>query len=131
MEYTPDDLAQMYNVEINVIHRAISENGFTPTEITEKNEYLIGMYIDYLKALAEANEIKDSFRFQDGEEMIDKSNLFQNHRRLYMDLFRAWKDAKTEYERATHQSQFGAFHLRQRAGFLDERRRKKNRKRIY
>ena len=89
------------------------------------------MYIDYLKALDEANEIKDSFRFQDGEEMIDKSNLFQNHRRLYMDLFQAWKDAKTEYSRATHQAQFGAFHLRQRAGFLDDHRRKKNRKRIY
>lgn len=126
-----EELVYKFDSDETTVTRSIVANNFKLEDVDENNDFLIGMYIDYLKALAEANEIKDSFRFQDGEEMVDKSNLFQNHRRLYMDLFRAWKDAKTEYERATHQSQFGAFHLRQRAGFLDERRRKKNRKRIY
>lgn len=128
---TLEELVYKFDSDETTVTRSIVANNFKLEDVDENNDFLIGMYIDYLKALAEANEIKDSFRFQDGEEMIDKSNLFQNHRRLYMDLFRAWKDAKTEYERATHQSQFGAFHLRQRAGFLDDRRRKKNRKRIY
>lgn len=126
-----EELVYKFDSDETTVTRSIVANNFKLEDVDENNDFLIGMYIDYLKALAEANEIKDSFRFQDGEEMVDKSNLFQNHRRLYMDLFQAWKDAKTEYERATHQSQFGAFHLRQRAGFLDERRRKKNRKRIY
>lgn len=125
------ELVDKFDSDTATVTRSIVANNFKLEDVDENNDFLIGMYIDYLKALAEANEIKDSFRFQDGEEMVDKSNLFQNHRRLYMDLFQAWKDAKTEYERATHQSQFGAFHLRQRAGFLDEHRRKKNRKRIY
>lgn len=126
-----EELVYKFDSDETTVTRSIVANNFKLEDVDENNDFLIGMYIDYLKALAEANEIKDSFRFQDGEEMVDKSNLFQNHRRLYMDLFQAWKDAKTEYERATHQSQFGAFHLRQRAGFLDEHRRKKNRKRIY
>lgn len=128
---TLEELVYKFDSDETTVTRSIVANNFKLEDVDENNDFLIGMYIDYLKALAEANEIKDSFRFQDGEEMIDKSNLFQNHRRLYMDLFQAWKDAKTEYERATHQSQFGAFHLRQRAGFLDDHRRKKNRKRIY
>ena len=128
---TLEELVYKFDSDETTVTRSVVANNFKLEDVDENNDFLIGMYIDYLKALAEANEIKDSFRFQDGEEMIDKSNLFQNHRRLYMDLFQAWKDAKTEYERATHQSQFGAFHLRQRAGFLDEYRRKKNRKRIY
>lgn len=122
LEYTPDDLAQMYNVEISVIHRAISENGFTPTEITEKNEYLIGMYVDYLKALKDAEAFKDTFRYQDGEEMVDKSGVYDNYRRHYMDLLQTWEKSKALYDRNTHQSEFGNFHIRQRAGFLDARR---------
>lgn len=119
---TINELVEKYSVEEAIVSRAIVANGFTITDIDDSNEYLVAMYIDYLVAEESAKKARDAFRYTDGEETVDKSKVFENYRRHYMDLFNVWKDAKKIYDNSIWRPDNSAFHVRKRAPHLDRRR---------
>lgn len=116
------ELAAKYGVESTVVEQAVTANGFTISQVDDSNEYLVAKYIDYLKAVEEAKEVRDYFKYSDGEESVDKSRIYDNYRKHYNDLLAVWKDAKELYDRSIATSEHSAYHQRKRAPWLDRRR---------
>jgi len=119
---TIEELAIRYEVDESMVARAIVANGFTPSDVDESNEYLVKMHVEYLIAMKEADEVRNSFSYQDGEESVNKSSVYDNYRRHFKDLETAWKEAKNLYDRSKHEEAFGNFHIRRRAPHLDRGR---------
>ena len=65
---TIEELAEEFGVEIREVRKALTANGFAISEVSENSKHLIELYLDYLKAETEASEMRDAFKYQDGEE---------------------------------------------------------------
>lgn len=116
-----NEIVESLGVDEELVTLSISANNFTETNFSDRQTFLIKLYVDYLVARKEAEEIRNSFRYQDGEEQVDKSSVYDNYRRHYVDLLTEWEKAKREYEADQTVSGGSAFHLRKRADFLDSK----------
>src|SRR5699024_1184544 len=94
------------------------ENGFLEPTL----ENIVSLYIEYLEALAYAKEATDFFKYTDGEESIDKSDVYEQRRRVAQDLYIAWRNASSDYKKQ-NQNIGSFFKLRKRASWLDARTR--------
>lgn len=130
-ELAIEDLATEIGADVREVRKALTANGFSIEEITTKNKYLVEMYISYLVAKDEAEEVRNSFRFQDGEEQVDKSRVYDNYRRHYLDLLADWQDAFERYSDSINELSNNSFHLRKRAEFLDANRRTRRIRRTF
>lgn len=116
---TIEELAEEFGVEVREVRKAITANGFAISEVSENSKHLIELYLDYLKAETEASEMRDAFKYQDGEEQVDKSKVYENYRKHYMDLYDKWQRAKQDFLDSRSKDEGSSFHLRKRAEFLD------------
>ena len=128
---TVEELATEIGADVQEVRKALTANGFSIEDITTKNMYLVEMYVRYLIAKNEAEEVRNSFRFQDGEEQVDKSRVYDNYRRHYLDLLADWQDAFERYSDSINELSNNSFHLRKRADFLDANRRKRRIRRTF
>lgn len=115
------DLATKLGVEQSVATEYIIANGFSiakETDYGERQVFLIGLYQDYTLAKEEMSEARKGFRYQDGEEMVDKSKQFEAYRQYANDLFKRWQSELEKYNDS--KNEFGSkFFVRQRANWLD------------
>lgn len=118
---TVEELAEEYGVEVREITKALAANGFSINEVTQSSKFLMELYIDYLKAEQEAASVRNSFKYQDGEEQVDKSKVYENYRKYYVDLYDKWMRAKQDYADSRSKDEGSSFHLRKRADFLDSK----------
>ena len=128
---TVEELAAEIGADVQEVRKALTANGFSIEDITTKNMFLVEMYVRYLIAKDEAEEVRNSFRFQDGEEQVDKSRVYDNYRRHYLDLLADWQNAFERYSDSINELGNSSFHLRKRADFLDANRRKRRIRRTF
>ena len=118
------ELATKLTVTEEVDDEFILANGFDVTleDFDSRQTYLIKLYSEYVSANEEAAEARKGFRYQDGEEMVDKSKQYEAYRRYALDLYNRWKEELDEYN--DDKDAGGSFFvLRNRAGWLNERNR--------
>lgn len=118
---TIEELAAKLGVEESIAARAVVANGFSIDDVNDANQHLVEMHTEYLTAVKEADDVKNNFKYSDGEESVDKTKVYDNYRKHYQDLLSAWKDAKELYDRSTAE-EGSRFHLRKRADWLDRGR---------
>lgn len=121
---TIEMLATDLNVEKNLVVQAVISNGFSldSEEFTDYEIYLIRLYIDYLSAMIELKNVRNAFKYTDGEESVDKSNVYEQHRKYAQDLFDLWKIAKDDFDKNTNNSS-SFYTFRRRAGYINARTR--------
>lgn len=121
---TIDTLATELNVEKNIVVQAVISNGFSldSEDYTEYQKYLIQLYTDYLQAMIELKSVRNAFKYTDGEESVDKSNVYEQHRKYAQDLFDLWKNAKDDFDKNTNNSS-SFYTFRRRAGYINARTR--------
>lgn len=112
----PETVQKAFNA--NNIALKDFENGFLEPSL----ENIVSLYIEYLEALAYAKEATDFFKYTDGEESIDKSDVYEQRRRVAQDLYIAWRNAFNDYKKQ-NQNTGSFFKLRKRASWLDARTR--------
>ena len=118
-----DELVEKLGVDGEIVEEAINANGFFDKEEFNAQEvYLLRLYVDYLAALEDVKVAQHSFKYTDGEESVDKSNVYDQVRRTANDLMGKWRQAKTDYD-AKDSGTKSFFTLRKRARFLDEQTR--------
>src|SRR5699024_8152798 len=94
---TIEELAEEFGVEVREVRKALTAKGFAISEVSENSKRLIELYLDYLEAETEASEMRDAFKYQDCEEQVDKSKVYENYRKHYMDLYDKWQRAKQDF----------------------------------
>lgn len=115
-----DELVEKLGVDSEIVVEAINANGFFDLmEFTAQEVYLLKTYIDYLIAMEDVKEAQHAFKYTDGEESVDKSNVYDQVRRTANDLSGKWRAAKSAYDAKTSGTK-SFFTLRKRARFLDE-----------
>lgn len=115
-----NEIAEMLEVDEAVVRESVQANGFSTTKsYDEGEEYLIKMHVSYTMAFKEAENLRNSFKYQDGEEQVDKSKVYDNYRKHYQDLYDRWQRAKQDFLDSRSKDEGSAFHLRKRADFLD------------
>lgn len=120
---TINEIVEKYSLDREQVTDAVLSNGFsTSADLDERQVHLVRQYVDYLEALADAKEQRIAFKYVDGEESVDKSDVFNQYRRHANDLYAKWSDSKRLYDRELN-GKSSYFTVRKRAGFLDARTR--------
>lgn len=120
---TLDEIVKKYSLDREQVVDAVLSNGFsTSATLDERQVNLVKQYVAYLEALADAKEQRKAFKYVDGEEAIDKSDIFNQYRRHANDLYNVWTANKRAYEKELN-GKSSYFTVRNRAGWLDERTR--------
>lgn len=118
-----DELVEKLGVDGEIVEEAINANGFfDKKEFSAQEVYLLRLYVDYLAALEDVKDAQHAFRYTDGEESVDKSNVYDQVRRTANDVMGKWRQAKADYD-AKDSGTNSFFTLRKRARFLDEQTR--------
>ncbi|UBH21878.1 hypothetical protein LAU42_08870 [Macrococcus armenti] len=116
-------LATKLEVEQSIVERAVLANGFSiDLDYTTPQENLITMYTEYLLAKEDEKNARLAFKYQDGEESVDKSEIYDQYRKYANDLRRDWSEAKALYDDEFSGSH-SFFTIRKRAPHLDARTR--------
>ncbi len=91
----------LYDADEKTVKRALKANDLSDDldTLDPELEHLIDLYIQYLKARDKSIETLDGFKYTDGEESVDKSGVYDKHRRFYSDLYNAWRSARQDYKR--------------------------------
>lgn len=118
---TVEELVAKYGSDESTVLRSVTSNGLTIEQVDASNEHLVQMYVEYLEARKEADAVRDNFKYQDGEESVDKTKVYDNYRKHYQDLFNAWKESKEMYDRSAS-SEHSRYYQRKRASWLDRPR---------
>lgn len=118
-----DELVEKLGVDSLIVEEAINANGFfDKKEFSAQEVYLLRLYVDYLAALEDVKDAQHAFKYTDGEESVDKSNVYDQVRRTANDVMGKWRQAKSDYDAKTSGNK-AFFTLRKRARFLDEQTR--------
>lgn len=116
-------LATKLEVEQSIVERAVLANGFSiDLDYTASQENLITMYTEYLLAKEDEKNARLAFKYQDGEESVDKSEIYDQYRKYANDLRRDWSEAKALYD-DEFSGRHSFFTIRKRAPHLDARTR--------
>lgn len=115
-----DKLVEKLGVDSEIVEQAIGANDFfNKTEFTPEEVYLLRTYSKYLLALEDVEEAKNAFKYTDGEESVDKSNVYDQVRRTANDLLGTWRQARSSYDAKSSGTRSFAT-IRRRARFLNE-----------
>lgn len=122
-----EEFVVRYGSKEEVVKKSFNANNITPTSFKDgfldpREENIVALYIEYLEALAHANEAIDFFKYTDGEESVDKSKVYDQRRRVAQDLYIAWRNAKLDLRRDNFNTG-SFFKMRKRASWLDARTR--------
>lgn len=114
------EVAERFEITEDEATDYIIANGFsiTSNDYDRQQVYLLGMYDDYVQAKNDAAKARETFRYQDGEEMVDKSKQFDAFRAYANDLFNRWQKELAQYNN-DEDMDGSQLILRKRAKWLD------------
>lgn len=114
------EVAKRFDITEDEATEYIIANGFsiTSNDYDTQQIYLLGMYHEYVQAKKDAAKARETFRYQDGEEMVDKSKQFDAFRAYANDMFNRWQKELTQYN-SDEDMQGSQLILRKRAKWLD------------
>lgn len=115
------EVANELQVDESIATEYIIANDFSivnGTSYDKHQMYLIRLYHEYREADKDASEARKGFRYQDGEEMVDKSKQFDAFRQYANDLYRRWQTELAKYN--DDKNEYASrFVVRTRVGWLD------------
>ncbi|PTJ54188.1 hypothetical protein [Mammaliicoccus sciuri] len=114
------EVAKRFDITEDEATEYIIANGFsiTSNDYDTQQIYLLGMYHEYVQAKKDAAKARETFRYQDGEEMVDKSKQFDAFRAYANDMFNRWQKELAQYN-SDEDMQGSQLILRKRAKWLD------------
>ncbi|WP_144597455.1 hypothetical protein [Bacillus cereus] len=94
-----EELKQRLQADELLFDETLLANSFSSlTVLNDKQAQLVTFYYRYVDSMAKATIEAASFKYTDGEESVDKSNVSKNYRDLAKHYYDLWSSKRAEYD---------------------------------
>ncbi|PFR72939.1 hypothetical protein CN936_25560 [Bacillus cereus] len=94
-----EELKQRLQADELRFDETLLANSFSSlTVLNDKQAQLVTFYYRYVDLMAKATTEASSFKYTDGEESVDKSNVSKNYRDLAQHYYDLWSSERAEYD---------------------------------